>query len=93
MQLEAHLEYGLLMNSSEYIRSKDLIRKEKSEKDTSIIVNENSKLKRSKSISAAEKHEKSISFSEVSDIERGRLRCLIELGHLEAAVQQVNLQW
>jgi hypothetical protein len=27
-------------------------------------------------------------MSEISDVERGRLRCLIELGQLEAAIEQ-----
>lgn len=30
----------------------------------------------------------SLSVSEISEVERGRLRCLIELGQLEAAIEQ-----
>lgn len=36
----------------------------------------------------AHRQEEPLSMSEISDVERGRLRCLIELGQLEAAIEQ-----
>ena len=97
--MNALLEYGLIMNSRSYVLSvrKCLSYDAASDASPHIELGTHEYLRQLQtcatdsvqdvSVSAPGQSE-ALSISELSDVERGRLRCLIELGQLEAAIEQ-----